>query len=154
MSKTITLTPISEVLTKDEIKTIKSKGYKPKSHKCHHNSYFCGLDVRHYLGYEVNVCQGYLRGFIPHSWNAIVKNGVHYYVDFTSEWANKQDVVGRECELVLEVPNKTIGDIFAKEQNSFILFDGYYDNGNHIWYDENLNRHCEPIKTVRLSDLK
>jgi hypothetical protein len=148
MEKIIKLTPISEVLTKDEITKLKKALKTPPSfkltrHNCHHNSYFIGLFIRNSLGYEVNVCQGCFCYGMDHSWNSITKNGVRYYVDFTSEWVNKEDVSNEEYEMTLEISLDACGKIFRKEGNSFIILTGFWDDRKHIgvWYDEDLNRH-------------
>ena len=145
--RTISLTPINEVLSSKDIRTIK-ESVNIKPHQCHWTAGRVGHILLH-LGYDAYICQGQLCIFAEgqpaigteHSWNAVKINGVTYYLDFTAEVANGFDVKGREYQLQLECPPSIITDIYAKNGYAFHLITGDRIRGRFVWYDENLVKH-------------
>lgn len=134
ISHYISFSPMSEVLTPEEIKKVK-RLYNAgvlKSQMCHYNSAIIAKEL------NAEYCEGRLESiiYICHAFNRVRGK----YIDVTCELANKEDVTKKKANLYRMFTFNAINKIYSAEGQAFITFDYTDNDGNKIYFDKYGNK--------------
>lgn len=135
LEEEIEFTDVEAIFTKAEIKKM-LKYAKVEPHQCHSNSFWIAV----YL--NCGVCEGAIRGYLPHAFNCIIRKDKRIYFDMT-DYNNKRlrliKDIEKEATVLRRYDNvRGLMAKFKKEQMFYLtierdgLFLNYIENKNSV----------------------